>query len=82
MRAFADLHSPFLVLSNAWDEHLRPARSLRSRSFWLSVDIEGGFDGVDAYVAELGADGVNVEDGRADGTLVPVDEHCGWIEAI
>jgi 2-methylisocitrate lyase-like PEP mutase family enzyme len=65
----------------AREETLRLARLLRERAFLLTVDIEGGFAGVEDYVAELGAEGINVEDGRGD-RLCPVDEHVAHIEAI
>jgi 2-methylisocitrate lyase-like PEP mutase family enzyme len=55
----------------------------------LTVDIEAGFSdspqevaGLAIELAGLGAVGVNIEDGRADGTLGPVDLHCAKIEAI
>src|SRR5690606_24486042 len=55
----------------------------------VTVDIEGGFstrpeDGA-ALVAELdslGIAGVNLEDGRADGTLAPVDHQVTVIAAV
>ncbi|MDQ7908788.1 isocitrate lyase/phosphoenolpyruvate mutase family protein [Phytohabitans sp. ZYX-F-186] len=57
------------------------ARRLRRLPCPVSVDIEGGFgerpDEVADLVAELaglGVAGVNIEDGRADGTLAPIDE--------
>lgn len=55
----------------------------------LTVDIEGGFseepEQVARFVAELaglGAVGINLEDGRADGTLVPTERQCATIGAI
>ncbi len=55
----------------------------------LTVDIEGGFGGGPDQVAEYaaalvaaGAAGINLEDGRADGSLVPVAEQCALIAAI
>lgn len=54
----------------------------------VSVDVEGGFSDDPAEVAELvaglaaaGVVGVNLEDGRADGTLRPVRLHQEIIEA-
>jgi 2-methylisocitrate lyase-like PEP mutase family enzyme len=55
----------------------------------LTVDIEAGFSDNPREVAELaalltdmGAVGINIEDGRPDGTLGPADLHCAKIEAI
>jgi 2-methylisocitrate lyase-like PEP mutase family enzyme len=55
----------------------------------LTVDIEGGFSDDPAEVAalvgglaELGVVGVNIEDGRADGTLRPVHLHASIIAAV
>jgi 2-methylisocitrate lyase-like PEP mutase family enzyme len=62
---------------------------LRTVRCLLSVDIEGGFapdpDGVAAVaaqLAELGVVGVNIEDGRADGTLAPVAHQQAVITAV
>ncbi|AGZ43074.1 PEP phosphonomutase [Actinoplanes friuliensis DSM 7358] len=55
----------------------------------VTVDVEGGFGGGPAAVAELaaeladaGAAGINLEDGRADHTLVPVAEQVELIAAV
>lgn len=55
----------------------------------VTVDVEGGFGGGPAAVAELaaeladaGAAGINLEDGRADNTLVPVAEQVELIAAV
>jgi 2-methylisocitrate lyase-like PEP mutase family enzyme len=55
----------------------------------LTVDIENGYsddpDEVADYVADLyglGAVGINLEDGRPDGTLAPLDRQCRTIAAI
>jgi 2-methylisocitrate lyase-like PEP mutase family enzyme len=55
----------------------------------LTVDIEAGFSDEEDTVAELVADlaaagavGVNVEDGRADGTLTDAGRHAGKVAAI
>ncbi|GAA4067345.1 isocitrate lyase/phosphoenolpyruvate mutase family protein [Actinomadura miaoliensis] len=55
----------------------------------VTVDIEGGFSDrpaeVGRLVAELasyGVAGVNIEDGRADGTLAPVEHQVAVIEAV
>lgn len=60
------------------EETLRLARRLGGGAFLLSVDGEGGFSDDPAEVAGLarelaraGAVGINLEDGRADGTLTP-----------
>ena len=54
----------------------------------LSVDIEGGYSDDPGEVAtlvsrlaDLGVAGVNLEDGRADGTLRPVQEHAAVVDA-
>jgi 2-methylisocitrate lyase-like PEP mutase family enzyme len=55
----------------------------------LTVDIEGGFGGGPDEVADLAADlaaagavGVNIEDGRADGTLAPATELAELVIAV
>lgn len=55
----------------------------------LSVDLEGGYSDSPAEVAAfaaqlagLGVAGINLEDGRADGTLRPVAEHLEIIAAV
>ncbi|GAA4723155.1 isocitrate lyase/PEP mutase family protein [Phytohabitans rumicis] len=55
------------------------ARRLRGLPCLVSVDVEGGFSDDPAAVAdlvaelaELGVAGVNIEDGRPDGTLAPI----------
>lgn len=55
----------------------------------LTVDIEGGFSDEPADVAELaaelaeaGAVGVNLEDGRADGTLTDPAVHAAKVAAV
>ncbi|MEU9825445.1 isocitrate lyase/PEP mutase family protein [Micromonospora chersina] len=70
-------------------ENLDLARRLRDLPVLLTVDIEDGFDDdpaeVAAYVAELaalGAVGVNLEDGRPDGTLAPVELAAAKIAAV
>ncbi|MFF7337798.1 isocitrate lyase/phosphoenolpyruvate mutase family protein [Streptomyces sp. NPDC008163] len=57
--------------------------------FLFSVDAEGGFSDNPAEVAllarrlyEAGAAGINLEDGRADGTLAPVELHAAKIAAV
>jgi len=70
-------------------ETIALTRRLASLPALLTVDIEAGFSDDPQQVAELavlladaGAAGVNIEDGRADATLGPRDLHCAKIEAI
>ncbi|MEU3496735.1 isocitrate lyase/phosphoenolpyruvate mutase family protein [Kitasatospora cineracea] len=70
-------------------ETLRLARRIGGGSFLLSVDVEGGFSDDPAEVADLaaelaeaGAVGVNLEDGRADGGLTPPRLHAAKISAV
>lgn len=65
------------------------ARALDGRGLLLTVDVESGFaddpDAVADVVAELadaGVVGVNIEDGRPDGTLAGPGELVGKIGAI
>ncbi|MFJ1588118.1 isocitrate lyase/phosphoenolpyruvate mutase family protein [Streptomyces sp. NPDC088197] len=65
------------------------ARRLGRGSFLFTVDAEGGFsDDVVEVVAlaerlyAAGAAGINLEDGRADGTLAPVALHAAKIAAV
>ncbi|PZS25806.1 MAG: isocitrate lyase/phosphoenolpyruvate mutase family protein [Pseudonocardiales bacterium] len=55
----------------------------------ITVDIEGGYSddpaavaALAAELAELGVAGVNLEDGRADGTLRSADAHAAIIRAV
>ncbi|MFE0101037.1 isocitrate lyase/phosphoenolpyruvate mutase family protein [Streptomyces sp. NPDC059009] len=74
----------------AADATLGLARRLGRRgAFLFSVDVEGGFsddaDEVAALAGALyaaGAAGINLEDGRSDGTLAPVELHAAKIEAV
>ncbi len=70
-------------------ETLLLARRLGSGPYLLSVDAEAGFSDDPEQVAELahelaaaGAVGINLEDGRPDGTLTPTDLHAAKIEAV
>jgi 2-methylisocitrate lyase-like PEP mutase family enzyme len=71
------------------DETLALARSLSRLPTLLTVDLEAGFsdnpDTVADLVGELaaaGVVGVNLEDGRGDGTLADPDRHAGKIAAV
>ncbi|MER7766057.1 isocitrate lyase/phosphoenolpyruvate mutase family protein [Kitasatospora sp. NPDC096140] len=70
-------------------ETVRLARRLGRDGFLLSVDAESGFsDDPDEVavlaveLAEAGAVGINLEDGRADGTLAPVAVHAAKVAAV
>ncbi|WP_327397129.1 isocitrate lyase/PEP mutase family protein [Streptomyces phaeochromogenes] len=71
------------------DATLNLALALGSGPFLLSVDTEGGFSddpdevaGVARELAAVGAVGINLEDGRPDGTLAPVELHAAKIAAV
>lgn len=71
------------------EETLRLARGLARLPALITVDIEGGFAERPADVAKLAADlagagvvGVNIEDGRPDGTLTDTAGQCELIRAI
>ncbi|MCH0539141.1 isocitrate lyase/phosphoenolpyruvate mutase family protein [Streptomyces sp. MUM 203J] len=71
------------------EDTLALARRLGQGSFLFTVDVEGGFSDDPEEVAELaarlydaGAAGINLEDGRADGTLAPVELHAAKIAAV
>ncbi|WP_030408585.1 isocitrate lyase/PEP mutase family protein [Streptomyces albus] len=68
---------------------LELARRLGDGPFLLTVDAEGGFSDDPAQVAllarrlhEAGAVGINLEDGRPDGTLAPAALHAAKIAAV
>ncbi|MFC4147585.1 isocitrate lyase/phosphoenolpyruvate mutase family protein [Micromonospora mangrovi] len=70
-------------------ENLALAHRLRPLPVLLTVDVEGGFadepSAVAEYVAELaalGVVGINLEDGRPDGTLEPVGRTVAKIAAV
>ncbi|MEU4581864.1 isocitrate lyase/phosphoenolpyruvate mutase family protein [Kitasatospora aureofaciens] len=70
-------------------ETVRLARRLGRDGFLLSVDAESGFsddpDEVAALAVELaeaGAVGINLEDGRPDGTLAPSAVHAAKVAAV
>ncbi|WP_328318381.1 isocitrate lyase/PEP mutase family protein [Streptomyces sp. NBC_00388] len=70
-------------------ETVRLALGLVRMDALISVDIEGGFstdpDEVGRLAAELagaGVVGVNIEDGRPDGTLADQDRQCAVIRAV
>jgi 2-methylisocitrate lyase-like PEP mutase family enzyme len=65
------------------------ARRLGQGTFLFTVDAEGGFSDDPQEVAELarrlhdaGAAGINLEDGRPDGTLSSVELHAAKIAAV
>jgi len=71
------------------DASLALALALGSGPFLLSVDAEGGFSDDPAEVAEaarelaaVGVAGINLEDGRGDGTLAPAELHAAKIAAV
>ncbi|MEU0788692.1 isocitrate lyase/phosphoenolpyruvate mutase family protein [Amycolatopsis sp. NPDC005961] len=64
-------------------------RRLARLDVLVSVDIADGFSADPAAVADLaaeladaGAVGVNLEDGRADGSLAPVEHHKALVKAV
>ncbi|MFR9777914.1 isocitrate lyase/PEP mutase family protein [Micromonospora sp. MS34] len=70
-------------------DNLDLAHRLRDLPVLLTVDVEGGFSddpaAVAGYVAELaalGVVGVNLEDGRPDGSLAPVELAAAKIAAV
>ncbi|MEU6678584.1 isocitrate lyase/phosphoenolpyruvate mutase family protein [Streptomyces sp. NPDC046925] len=71
------------------EETLRLARGLARLPALITVDIEGGFSERPDEVAELAAElaragvvGVNIEDGRPDGTLAGTAPQCELISAV
>lgn len=73
----------------AREETVRLARGIARLPVFVTVDIEGGFserpDDVAALARELaaaGVVGVNLEDGRADGTLTATGPQCELIHAV
>ncbi|GAA3356515.1 isocitrate lyase/phosphoenolpyruvate mutase family protein [Streptomyces antimycoticus] len=73
----------------ARDETLALARGITRLPALVSVDIEGGCserpEEVAALAAELdraGVVGVNIEDGRPDGTLAPLARQCAVLAAV
>jgi 2-methylisocitrate lyase-like PEP mutase family enzyme len=71
------------------EETVDLARRLASLPVLLTVDIESGFSDDPAQVAEVGkrlrdagVAGINLEDGRHDGTLSPADLNCAKIAAV
>ncbi|MEU7003138.1 isocitrate lyase/phosphoenolpyruvate mutase family protein [Nonomuraea sp. NPDC046570] len=70
------------------DETLALARLLRNLPVPVTVDVEGGFSddpdevaGLVAELAGLGVAGVNIEDGRPDGSLRPLALQRAVVEA-
>jgi 2-methylisocitrate lyase-like PEP mutase family enzyme len=73
----------------ALEATLATARQLARLPMLLTVDFEGGFAADPAAAAELaaevheiGAVGINVEDGLPDGSLAPADHHAAKVAAI
>lgn len=71
------------------EETLRLARGLARLPALITVDIEGGFSDRPGEVAALAAQlvragvvGVNIEDGRPDGTLADTALQCELIRAV
>jgi 2-methylisocitrate lyase-like PEP mutase family enzyme len=70
-------------------ETLALVRLLTGLPVMLTVDIESGFSDNPSEVAEYadmieraGAVGVNLEDGRGDGTLAPLELHRAKVQAV
>ncbi|MFF2960567.1 isocitrate lyase/phosphoenolpyruvate mutase family protein [Streptomyces sp. NPDC057963] len=70
-------------------ETLLLARRLGPGPYLLSVDAESGFSddpdevaGLARELADAGAVGINLEDGRHDGTLAPVALHAAKVAAV
>ncbi|MEU7993720.1 isocitrate lyase/phosphoenolpyruvate mutase family protein [Micromonospora sp. NPDC049060] len=70
-------------------ENVRLARALRRLPVLLSVDVEAGCEDDPAAVADLAAElaalgvvGINIEDGRADGTLDPTELTAAKVAAV
>ncbi|MFA1551167.1 isocitrate lyase/phosphoenolpyruvate mutase family protein [Actinomadura chokoriensis] len=71
------------------EETLALARALSRLPVPVTVDVEGGFSdraadvaGLVAELASLGIAGINLEDGRPDGTLAPLDHQTAVIAAV
>ncbi|MFI0356488.1 isocitrate lyase/phosphoenolpyruvate mutase family protein [Actinomadura sp. 9N407] len=71
------------------EETVRLARALVRLPVPVTVDVEDGFSAEPGEVAALaeelasyGVAGINVEDGRADGSLAPVAHQVAVIEAV
>lgn len=72
----------------ARDETVRVVHLLARLPVALTVDLEWGFSDRPEEVADLAEElsavavGVNLEDGRSDGTLGSSEEHCAKIRAV
>ncbi len=71
------------------DETLALARSLSTLPVPVTVDIEGGFSAdpsevgrLAAELASFGVAGVNIEDGRPDGSLAPLEVQTELVKAV
>jgi 2-methylisocitrate lyase-like PEP mutase family enzyme len=65
------------------------AKALTGRAWMVTADVEGGFSEDPGEVAALCGDlwesgivGVNIEDGRSDGTLRDADTHAAIVKAV
>lgn len=70
-------------------ETVQLAERLAALPCLVSVDLEGGFSDdpmevadLAAHLAAIGVVGINLEDGRIDGSLRPIDRHRAVIEAV
>jgi 2-methylisocitrate lyase-like PEP mutase family enzyme len=71
------------------EETVRLARALVRLPVPVTVDVENGFSDEPTEIAALagelasfGVAGINIEDGRADGSLVPASHQVAVIEAV
>ncbi|MEB8342906.1 isocitrate lyase/PEP mutase family protein, partial [Streptomyces endophyticus] len=71
------------------DATLALARRLGRTALLFTIDMEGGFSDDPQEVADLarqlsaaGAAGINIEDGRVDGSLTPARRHAAKIAAV
>jgi len=77
------------ALAATRSETVALTRTLATLPALITVDIENGFSDDPAEVADVaaelaaaGAVGVNLEDGRPDGQLSPIELHCAKIREI
>lgn len=74
---------------DARDETMALARGMVRLPAMISVDLEGGFSDspqqvgvLAAELAQAGVVGINIEDGRPDGSLISVQHQCDVIAAV